>query len=1161
MEEHFSIPTDLLPYARAYESLGDSVTISDPNDSLVFINSAGEELYGYARSELLGRPLSRILPAGAQFVGAEMLRSSPNEKWEGEVTRARKGGEEFPAQLTVTLLRNDDNVVIGTAGIVRDLTGTRRLADDNAVLAEVGRIVGSSLDIDKTYERFAEEVRKLIPFDRMSIDTVDVEAGTRVPAYHTGSTVPGREVGDTYPLEGSSVAAAIGAESGLLRRGAVLDELTSEIPGLRPAVDAGYRSFITVPLVSADAVVGAIVLHHKDPDAYSPHDLGIAGRIGAQIAGAFANSGLNASLQRDAKERAILAEIGRTIGSTLDIDEVYSRFAERAGELIQFDRININLLVSEEEVFTSTHVTGVDIPGHGAGEVTRLTGTFMDTVMLEKAGLIFHPEDRSKLEALYPGLMPGFDAGFRTFLAVPLFSEDRVIGTLHFQSTETDAYSPRDLGLAERMGAQIAGAIANAQLHASLLRESTERETLATIGRIITSTADINEIYRRFAEELRKLISFDRISIGTVDLEAETLTRAYVSGTDVPGWSAGGVFRLSDSVNQRAIRAKKGHLLEWDSERLAPGEQRAQALSLEAGLRSGMTIPLISNGQVIGTFNLRSKESNAYAQKDLALAERVGAQVAGAIANAQLFEERKRAEEALRESEKLYRSLYDNTPVMMHAVDRTGRLVNVNRHWLETLGYERGEAIGRRSTEFLTDSSRRYATEVMSPEFWKTGSARDVEYQMVRKNGEVIDVLLSAVVERDEAGEATQSLAFVVDVTERKRLEEELHQAQKMEAVGTLAGGVAHDFNNMLSAIVGYTDLTLMQSETTEQMRAYLGEALRAADRAAHLTRQLLTFSRHRPVEPRILSLNEIVVTINKMMRRLIRENIELVTLPQHDLELVNVDPGQMEQVLTNMVVNATDAMPDGGKLVIETTNVTVDARLARQHPDLNPGEYVTLRVSDNGTGVDEEVRTRIFEPFYTTKEVGRGTGLGLSICYGIVAQSGGHIAVDSEPGVGSTFTIFLPVATEAAEELPLHDDAGFLPSGSEVVTVVEDEPLVRSATTTVLRQQGYQVIEAANGTEAIRIAQEQTTDIDLLLTDIVMPLMGGAELAERFGELHPEARVLYTSGYTDDPRIRRGPGGTSEPFISKPFTPRELAQKVREVLDAVRPSEGHKRQ
>ena len=482
-------------------------------------------------------------------------------------------------------------------------------------------------------------------------------------------------------------------------------------------------------------------------------------------------------------------------------------------------------------------------------------------------------------------------------------------------------------------------------------------------------------------------------------------------------------------------------------------------------------------------------------------------------------------------------------------IDRDGRLVYVNDAACSSLGLSR-EELQSMTVNDIDAASTPTELPLQWEELKRLGSVT-FETQHQAADGRVFPVEVTA--NYIEFGTEEYNFAFARDISERKRLELQLGQAQKMEAIGTLAGGVAHDFNNMLSAIMSYTDLAIMKLAPQDQLRPYLQEVLKAADRAAHLTRQLLTFSRRQAVEPRVLNLNDVIINVDKMLRRLIKENIELVTMTQPDLSLVTADLGQIEQVLMNLVVNASDAMPDGGKLIIETANVTLDRRNVQQLPDLRPGEYATIKVIDDGTGIDEEVQTHIFEPFFTTKEVGKGTGLGLSMCYGIVTQSGGHIALDSKPGAGASFTVYLPATSEPAEVLPLSDDSGFLPSGSEVIMLIEDEPMVRSATSRVLRQQGYAVIEAPNGMEAMRIAREWTRGINLLLTDVVMPLMGGVELAGQFVRLHPEAKVLYTSGYTDDPRLRQG--GDRSSFMQKPFTPRDLAQRVREILDAPVPA------
>jgi signal transduction histidine kinase len=388
---------------------------------------------------------------------------------------------------------------------------------------------------------------------------------------------------------------------------------------------------------------------------------------------------------------------------------------------------------------------------------------------------------------------------------------------------------------------------------------------------------------------------------------------------------------------------------------------------------------------------------------------------------------------------------------------------------------------------------------------------------------------------------------------ERAVLEQQLRQSQRMEAVGQLAGGIAHDFNNLLTAILGYAQMGGNMAQPESQLGTHFKEISKAARRATDLTRQLLTFSRGQIIEQRVLNLNDLVLNTHKMLRRLIGEDIELVTMTAPDLGLVRVDSSQIEQVLINLAINARDATPSGGKLTIETKNATLDQAYTSQHGGVAPGECVVLAVSDNGTGMSEDVKVHIFEPLFTTKKQGKGTGLGLSTCYGVVRQHGGHISVYSEPGNGTTIRIYLPRVDvdEAVGSCPLGGRSDQLPRGSEMVLLVEDEETVRGMSAHVLRGQGYTVLEAENGGEALRVAEQlDRGHIDLLLTDIVMPLMGGRELADRLRASHAITKVLYTSGYSDGAVISQGRLNPETEFISKPFTPESLVRRVREVLD-----------
>jgi nitrogen-specific signal transduction histidine kinase len=389
----------------------------------------------------------------------------------------------------------------------------------------------------------------------------------------------------------------------------------------------------------------------------------------------------------------------------------------------------------------------------------------------------------------------------------------------------------------------------------------------------------------------------------------------------------------------------------------------------------------------------------------------------------------------------------------------------------------------------------------------------------------------------------------IIDITERKRLEEQLRQSQKMEAVGQLAGGVAHDFNNLLTVIKGYSRMVLDEPWPEEKVRANVGQIDAAAERAASLTRHLLAFSRKQVLQPRVIDLNALLVNLDKMLRRLIGEDVVVETITAPDLGSVKADPGQIEQVIMNLVLNARDAMPRGGKLTLETANVDLDADYARDHDGVRAGPYVMLAVSDNGIGMSPEIQSRIFEPFFTTKELGRGTGLGLSTAYGIVKQSGGHIWVYSEPGRGTTFKIYLDRVDHPAEIIRQGPPAPPI-RGTETIFLVEDDRQVRDLACSVLTGSGYSVLVAENAPEVAKICEQYGNTVHLLLTDVVMPGVSGREVAKQVTARWPNTKVLYMSGYTENSIVHHGVLDEGTFFLPKPFTPSVLTNKVREVLD-----------
>jgi PAS domain S-box-containing protein len=509
------------------------------------------------------------------------------------------------------------------------------------------------------------------------------------------------------------------------------------------------------------------------------------------------------------------------------------------------------------------------------------------------------------------------------------------------------------------------------------------------------------------------------------------------------------------------------------------------------------------------------------------------------------------AQENLRRSELNFRSLVTNAPYGICRCDSTGKILDANPAFLQLLGNaSTRELIGQHIFGLYADNDQWFelADFLRSAEPFKGLTA-----EWKRKNGTTTVVRISgrSVTNGGDGGVVFE--LFAEDVTEHRLLEEQLRQSQKMEAVGRLAGGIAHDFNNLLMVISGYSEFLLERLGAEPQLRGPAQEIASAAERASSLTRQLLAFSRKQMLAPRIVNLNDVATENIKMLTRMIGEDIDLVMVPSPNLWPVRADAGQIEQVIMNLAVNARDAMPSGGKLTIETSNVTLDDEYARFHAPLRPGDYVMVAISDTGNGMDNETQSHIFEPFFTTKGT-KGTGLGLSTVYGIVKQSGGYIWVHSEVGRGTTFKIYLPRVASPGETAMLVAapvEYRKVEPGTETILLVEDEANLRYLARQYLEKQGYKVIEAADGAVAMQIAVAHEGIIHLLLTDVIMPGMNGRELAQRISEIRPNAKVLYMSGYTENVIGHNGMLDAGVRLLQKPFNLRDLKSKVREVLDA----------
>jgi PAS domain S-box-containing protein len=520
---------------------------------------------------------------------------------------------------------------------------------------------------------------------------------------------------------------------------------------------------------------------------------------------------------------------------------------------------------------------------------------------------------------------------------------------------------------------------------------------------------------------------------------------------------------------------------------------------------------------------------------------------------------RMRAEQALRASEDRYRSLVELASSVIVVVDDEGRITEFNREAETFFGLARAHALNRSYVECCVSEPHRSAVATDLARIRAGEALQGRESAFVQRDGTHKSFLWNATRLTDSSGERPQLLVIGQDISELRRLEHQLLLAQRMEGIGRLAGGIAHDFNNLLTAILGHAEMAQDDVAPTDPARGNIAEITRAAQRAADLTRQLLAFARRQIIEPRIVDLNDLVLNVDRMLRRLLGEDVELVTVQDPDLWRVRIDPGQFEQVLVNLAINARDAMPTGGTLVIETRNVHLDAEFARQHTTVQPGAHVLLAVSDTGVGMDAEVLAHIFEPFFTTKDVGKGTGLGLATCYGIVKQNRGSIWVDSERAIGTTFRIYLPQADAIPAIEPSEPRAAEQPRSRETVLLVEDEVLVRNLAADALRRHGYQVLTASTAIEALDLAGQVLHPIDVLVTDVVMPHMGGEQLAVRMLSERPFLKVLFISGYTDQAVLQHGPLVPGTALLRKPFTPGQLVHRVRELLDTDRgPNQAH---
>jgi PAS domain S-box-containing protein len=840
----------------------------------------------------------------------------------------------------------------------------------------------------------------------------------------------------------------------------------------------------------------------------------------------------------------VLRAASLALTESLDLQVVLNTLLDLLGRLIPFDSANIMLLEDTRLVIRAAR-------GYADPQVARgLTFDARANAILNH--LVTQRESVHVPDTLQDPRWEKTPVGthIRNWLGVPLIAGDELIGLYGLDKSEPGFFTAEHQKLAEGLAGQAAVAIENAQLYEQAQRYATELEQRATerreaealqaaiyrISEAATSTNTLDELYRSIHHIVAELMPANNFYIAQYHEAKDLLSFPYfVDEVDPPPEPK----KLGRGLTEYVLRT--GTPLLASPETFEELVRQDEVELIGAPSIDWLGVPLKAGKKTLGVLVVQTyTEGVRYSEKDKSILQFVSTQVAMAV-------ERRRAAEALRTSEERYRELVENANDIIYTHDLEGNLTSLNATGERITGYTRADILKMNIRDVVPAEQIDKVRQMIER---KLGGETPTTYELevLAKDGRRLPLEVSTRL-LFQAGRPAGVQGIARDLTQRKELEEQLRQAQKMEAVGRLAGGIAHDFNNLLAVLMGYSELMMERLAPGDTLHKSAQEISKAAERAATLTRQLLAFSRKQMLAPTVLDLNVVLSEMEDLLRRLIREDVKLRVVPGAGLWRIKADRGQLEQVILNLALNARDAMPHGGQVTIETQNMQLDAPYTRRHPVVQPGSYVLLAVSDTGVGISAETQAHIFEPFFTTKEKGKGTGLGLATVYGIVKQSGGYIWVYSETGRGTTFKIYLPQVMEHVEESKLAPVAEAPIRATETILLVEDEEGVREVAREFLESMGYQVLETKSPTDAMRLAQVHPKEIHLLLTDVVMPEMGGRDLAERLQRVRPRMKVLYMSGYTDDAIVHHGVLDPGTPFLQKPFARGALERKVREVL------------
>jgi GAF domain-containing protein/CheY-like chemotaxis protein len=1105
----------------------------------------------------------------------------------GALSLRDRAGRVFTCEEIALALAVADQaaVALENARLYAEATRRQRQAEE---LARLAQVVTASLELPEVLERVVHAATGLLP-----------EAAARIWVAEGDRLLLRSENGiHRTPKVELAIGEGLTGQVALTRRPLVVEDMQGDPRTISAtwARQEGHVSFAGIPLIVGEHLVGVLALVSHLRHRFSSKEVEILSSFGTQAAIAIENARLfQESRARQARLEGLMQLTGE-LARLQPVELLLVRIAEACGRLLGTDSAGFRLVDGDELVVVGT-----------TGDANQMMSTARLKIGESLSGLVAatgepllvrDPADDPRVILAHREAIRS--AGHRAFLGVPVKVGDRVLGVLSIRTRRPEGFSGEDVAIATAFAAQAAIALENARLYSETEHRRSVAEQLAGIGQLIAQSLESEVVGQKIVEGLRALLGARASALYRLDPVSRDLQAHAIAGEIGPLAVLPAGTGLAGLAVRESVPVVTPNVATDPRVVLPPigGEQIEREFA-----RAALAVPLLVQGTVVGVLAVGDREGRLFSDDDVRLAQMFAGQAVLALENARLYEEArtqlKRTQTLLAIGQTVGATL-DLTETLRRVATETRQalsadlvgayLADQDEKFLRPIAGSRipqglvqafrdfpfplkghrfvEEAWEQRHTVWADDAEADPRIDREAFARFPHGSvafvpmiAKDrpigglfLVWETRRPALTLDELMLAEGICRQAAiavgnarlyDEARQTLE------ELRATQEQLTQAQKMEAVGRLAGGIAHDFNNLLTVIMGRSDLLRRDPTAADSVRRGLEIILKTAGTAADLTRQLLAFSRKQVLQPRVLDLNTVVASTNQMLRRLIGEDIALGTVLDPDLGRVKADPGQIEQILMNLTINARDAMPKGGQLTIETTNVELDTAYVRGHVDARPGPHVMLAVSDTGVGMTRETLARLFEPFFTTKEVGKGTGLGLSTVYGIVKQSGGCMWVYSEPGEGATFKIYLPRVQDAAEpsEATTTPPAD-APCGSETILLVEDEDEVRELARELLQARGYTVLEAPDGAEALRISERHPGMIHLMLTDIVMPGMSGRELATRLTALRPGVAVLYMSGYTDNAVVHHGVLDPGAAFVQKPMAPDVLVRKVRELLD-----------